>query len=133
MALATIADALLPAASGAIVDILATGPDALGAQQKAQSAVYLFVGLAIAFYTLRILSIAVWNPFAAHNMEELVSEAFARAQSFSSDWHANNFAGATVRKISRGMWAYDMMSDILLIGIFSARAYHLGGDISDGA
>ncbi len=118
MALATIADALLPAAAGKIVDVLALGPDAPGAADNAQSAVYVFVFLAIGFYALRLLSIAVWNPFAAHNMEELVSEAFAKAQSFSSDWHANNFAGATVRKISRGMWAYDMMSDILLIGIF---------------
>jgi ATP-binding cassette subfamily B protein len=35
-------------------------------------------------------------------------------QRFSSDWHANSFAGSTVRKITRGMWALDVINDVLL-------------------
>ena len=52
-----------------------------------------------------------WNPLAAHNMEEMTNEAFRRVQSFSADWHGDTFAGATVRRMSRAMWGYDVVSD----------------------
>ena len=32
-----------------------------------------------------------------------LSEAFYRVQRLSTDWHANSFSGAVVRKITRGM------------------------------
>ena len=44
--------------------------------------------------------------------EDVVTHAFRRVQRFSSDWHANAFAGSTVRKITRGMWALDALNDI---------------------
>ena len=48
-------------------------------------------------------------------MSDVASEAFARVQRFSSDWHANSFAGSTVRRLTRGMWAIDMLDDTLLL------------------
>ena len=41
-------------------------------------------------------------------------------QRFSSDWHANSFAGATVRKITRGMTAFDTFTDTLMFGLVPA-------------
>ena len=38
-------------------------------------------------------------------------DAFHRVQRFSTDWHANTFAGSTVRKVTRGMWALDLLND----------------------
>jgi ATP-binding cassette subfamily B protein len=38
-------------------------------------------------------------------------------QRFSTDWHANTFAGSTVRKITRGMWALDMLNDTILLAL----------------
>ena len=38
-------------------------------------------------------------------------------QSFSADWHADTFAGATVRRISRAMWGYDVVSDAVIAWI----------------
>ncbi len=58
-----------------------------------------------------------WNPLAARNMEEMTNEAFRRVQSFSADWHADTFAGATVRRISRAMWGYDVVSDAVIAWI----------------
>ena len=49
----------------------------------------------------------------------MTNEGFARVQSFSSDWHGDTFAGATVRRLSRAMWGYDVVSDCVLLG--SAR------------
>lgn len=38
-------------------------------------------------------------------------DTFARVQRFSTDWHANSFAGATVTKIKRGMNAIEQFAD----------------------
>lgn len=57
---------------------------------------------------------------ATRVMRAITAEAFARVQRFSADWHANAFAGATVRKISRGMWAYDVYADTVLLALLTA-------------
>jgi ATP-binding cassette subfamily B protein len=77
-----------------------------------------FVGVFAAYQTIRNLAMRwIWNPFAAANMEEMTNEAFQRVQAFSADWHADTFAGATVRRISRAMWGYDMVSDAVIVWI----------------
>ena len=38
---------------------------------------------------------------AVAEQRRIVTDAFHRVQRFSTDWHANSFAGATVRKITR--------------------------------
>ncbi len=48
-------------------------------------------------------------------MRRVLDAAFARVQRFSSDWHANNFSGSTVRRITRGIWAIDTLDDTLLL------------------
>lgn len=48
-------------------------------------------------------------------MREVEADAFARIQRLPATWHANTFAGSTVRKITRGAWALDDMGDLLLI------------------
>ncbi|MBP0574466.1 ABC transporter ATP-binding protein, partial [Mycobacterium tuberculosis] len=53
--------------------------------------------------------------FTLKMMHDAATETFARVQRFSADWHANNFAGSTVRKITRGMWAIDQMNDTLIL------------------
>ncbi|HWF75662.1 MAG TPA: ABC transporter ATP-binding protein, partial [Caulobacteraceae bacterium] len=58
-----------------------------------------------------------WNPLAAANMAEITNESFQRVQSFSADWHADTFGGATVRRISRAMWGYDVVSDAVIAWI----------------
>jgi len=107
-------DLCIPWASGRLVDAVAhpeARPDA------AWRAWIVFVTLYLAFCAARNSFGWVWNPFAAKNMEAMTNAAFARVQSFSSDWHANTFAGATVRRLSRAMWGYDSASDSLVIWI----------------
>ncbi|MBT2187488.1 ABC transporter ATP-binding protein/permease [Sphingobium sp. H33] len=53
-------------------------------------------------------------------MQAIGREAFHRVQRLSTDWHANSFAGSTVRKITRGMWALDLLDDVLLLGLLPA-------------
>jgi len=124
MLVAVMFDLSLPWAAGALIDAVASGPEA-GAD-RAWRAWAIFMGVFVAFLTLRIGVFGVWNPFAAANMKELSDEAFARVQGFSSDWHANTFAGATVRRVSRAMWGYDTVSDTLILWLGSALLVLLG-------
>ena len=57
----------------------------------------------------------VWMYFAARAMQAIVMDGFRSLQRFSADWHANAFAGATVRKVTRGMWAYDDFADVTVV------------------
>ena len=105
-------DLMLPKAAGGLVDAVAKDPSR---PARAWQAWALFVGVFLGYAVSRNIQLRFWNPFAAHNMEEMINDAFARVQSFSSDWHADAFAGATVRKVSRAMWGYDQASDALTL------------------
>jgi ATP-binding cassette subfamily B protein len=109
-------DLCIPWAAGRLVDAV-TRTGAAGAEARVWGAWAAFVGLYIAFCAARNSFGWIWNPFAARNMEDMTNDAFGRVQSFSADWHANTFAGATVRRVSRAMWGYDSASDALLLWI----------------
>ncbi len=117
-------DLLFPIVSRNLVDaITAAIPAGRGTvpTPSAQTAVFIaFVAVIaqnLAFHAVRRSAFMwCWIPLASNTMRDIVTEAFARVQRFETDWHTNNFAGATVRKISRGMWAYDTVADTLYIG-----------------
>src|SRR5918997_3471288 len=115
-------------ASAALVNAVAQGPAV--AADDAWRAWSGFVGVYLVFFLARNMAFRFWNGFAARNMEELTNDAFQRVQSFSSDWHADTFAGATVRRISRAMWGYDAVSDATVLWLGSALLVLIGLSIS---
>ena len=90
----------------------------------------LLAGLYVCFYALRQVGLRLMNPFAAGAMEQITNRAFETVQGFSSDWHANTFAGSTVRKISRGMWGYDSISDVLILMLGPVSGAHFNPAVS---
>ena len=66
-------------------------------------------------YASRSTTFRLLNGFYSRIMARMVGEGFQRVQSFSTDWHSSNFAGATVRRVSRAMWGYDSASDALML------------------
>ena len=104
-------DLMLPNAAGRLVNAVAKG----GSPERAWRAWAVFVAVFLGYAVSRNVELRFWNPFAARNMEDMIKAAFQRVQSFSSDWHADSFAGATVRKVSRAMWGYDQASDALVL------------------
>ncbi len=68
-------------------------------------------------------------PFTLRIMSDVSRDAFMRVQRFSTDWHANSFAGSTVRKITRGMWALDLLNDTILMALLPSLAVLLGSMI----
>ncbi|MDB5445059.1 MAG: ABC-type multidrug transport system, ATPase and permease component [Phenylobacterium sp.] len=105
-------DLAMPWASGRLVNAVAAGPDNADPAWRAWA---IFVGVYFAFSVIRNAAMRFLTPFSAANMKDMTDEAFARVQSFSADWHADTFAGATVRRLSRAMWGYDTVTDAMLI------------------
>jgi ATP-binding cassette subfamily B protein len=105
-------DLALPWAAGRLVDAVTAGPANV---DPAWAAWGLFVGVYFAFSVIRNMSMRFLIPMSANNMKDLTDDAFQRVQSFSADWHADTFAGATVRRLSRAMWGYDTVTDAAVI------------------
>lgn len=112
MSLSTLTEVIVPVFAGRLVDALAQGSAALDA---ALAAFIAMAGLGVAMLVLR--HFAWWGivPLTLSIMRNVAQDAFHRVQRFSTDWHNNSFAGSTVRKITRGMWALDSLNDVLLL------------------
>jgi ATP-binding cassette subfamily B protein len=100
-----------------------------GQSQRAALMVGTFLASAAAFYVFWNIGQRRLNRMTIVHMQALVQETFARVQRASTDWHANTFAGSTVRKVTRGMWAFDTMSETVMTG-FIATAVMLGGSLT---
>ncbi|WP_300527820.1 ABC transporter ATP-binding protein [Maricaulis sp.] len=122
MLAATVVELMIPLAAGRLIDALAAGPDA----SSPWPAFALYLGAAAVYYALRQSASRCEVPFSAANMADLTTEAFAKVQRFSLDWHANTFAGSVVRKITRGMWAYDTITFNIVLGVAPAVLVMLG-------
>lgn len=123
---ATVADLFMPLFSGQLVDAVTRGGSDPAARQSAFVAFGAIVALGLASLLLRQLGIHAIVPFTLRIMSDLSRDAFARVQRFSTDWHANSFAGSTVRKITRGMWAVDLLNDTLLMALLPSLVVLLG-------
>ena len=114
---------MVPGASQNLVNAVLKGH---GDPHHAWVAWAVLVGVYASASVIRNIGNRFWNPLAAHTMEEMTNEAFQRVQSFSADWHADTFAGATVRHITRAMWGYDTVADAVVLWISSAMVVLIG-------
>ncbi len=125
--LSALADVLTPLYAGKLVDAVASG--AAGDEliwSAAVSAFWLLIALGIGSTLLRQAVFQNIITFTLKMMNGMVSNAFYRVQRFSTDWHANSFAGSTVRKITRGMWAVDLLNDTLLVALLPSVVMLVG-------
>ncbi|MDG6094994.1 ABC transporter ATP-binding protein/permease [Acetobacter sp. AN02] len=114
----TVADIVTPVVAGRLVDDVSRGGAGSVALSVRHDALWMLAALAAlglfgvmgrraAYLGITWLSSSV--------MARVAAEAFAKVQRFSTDWHGNTFAGSTVRKLTRGMWALDALNDNLLL------------------
>ncbi|MFT8327502.1 MAG: ABC transporter ATP-binding protein [Gluconobacter oxydans] len=133
--LATLADVCTPILAGRLVDDISRHAAGPAVQQTAEllhlrdDAFLMVTGLIVlglvglfgrrsSFIGISHLTLAI--------MHRIANQAFDRVQRFSTDWHANNFAGSTVRKLTRGIWAIDTLDDTLLL-LIAPEVLVLGG------
>lgn len=123
----TLADIFIPVFAGRIVDAIAatdlSRDDALHAALYGLAGVF---GLGLLGLIMRQLAWHSIIPFTLRIMSDTGQDAFRRVQRFSSDWHANTFAGSTVRKITRGMWALDTLHDTVLLAMLPSFCVLVG-------
>ncbi len=132
--LSAVADVLTPMYAGRLVDAVASG--AAGDQlawNAAITAFWLLVALGVGGTLLRQAVFQNIISFTLKMMNGIASNAFYRVQRFSTDWHANSFAGSTVRKITRGMWAVDLLNDTLLVALLPSVVMLVGATALLGA
>ncbi|MBJ9665519.1 ABC transporter ATP-binding protein [Burkholderia gladioli] len=125
--LAALGDVLTPLFAGKLVDAVSLGlTDRAAAWSAALHAFTILIALGIAATLLRQAMFMNIIVLTLRMMSEISAGAFHRVQRFSTDWHANSFAGSTVRKITRGMWALDLLNDTLLVALLPSVVM-LGG------
>jgi ATP-binding cassette, subfamily B, bacterial len=125
--LQTLADVLVPLYAGRLIDALSPGRADLAAQRDdAITALGYMVALALVTVACRHVAFLGVVRFTLTIMSHVAQQTFWRVQRFSSDWHANNFAGSTVRKITRGMWGFDLLNDTLLVALLGSFAVLVG-------
>src|SRR5689334_10073492 len=129
---ATVADLFMPVFSGHLVDALTRGADNAAARHAAFAAFGGIVALGLTSMILRLTGLQAIVPFTLQIMSDVARDAFVRVQRFSTDWHANSFAGSTVRKITRGMWALDLLNDTILMALLPSLMVLLGSVILFG-
>ena len=126
---ATVADLFMPVFSGRLVDAMTSGASDPAARHAAFVAFGAIVALGLVSMILRLIGLQAIVPFTLRIMSDVSRDAFMRVQRFSTDWHANSFAGSTVRKITRGMWALDLLNDTILMALLPSLAVLLGSMI----
>jgi ATP-binding cassette subfamily B protein len=130
MVVATIADLFMPVFAGRMVDAIAIHPGTrLQALHTAWMALGTMLLLGGVLVTGRHLSLMGISRLTIRIMTRVAGDAFNRVQRFSTDWHANNFAGSIVRRVTRGMWAVDLMNDTLLLALLPASIVLAGSGL----
>jgi len=133
LVLIAIAELALPVFAGQMVDALAdsTRPRHAAMMDALHAAAAIF-GLGAALVALRFVLFKGIVRFTLQMMGDVARETFWRVQRFSTDWHANSFAGATVRKISRGMSAFDLLNDTVLVALWPSFVVLAGATVLFG-
>jgi ATP-binding cassette, subfamily B, bacterial len=126
---ATVADLFMPVFSGRLIDAMTLGASDPAARVAALTAFGAIVALGLTSMILRLVGLQAIVPFTLRIMSDVARDAFMRVQRFSTDWHANSFAGSTVRKITRGMWALDLLNDTILMALLPSLLVLLGSMI----
>jgi ATP-binding cassette subfamily B protein len=130
MVAATMTDVFLPIFAGNLVTAVSV---AAGSRAAAlHGAVLALCAMAALGVSQTLLRYGVFRGIVRltlANMREVAQEAFFRVQRFSSDWHSNTFAGSVQRKITRGMWAIDMLNDTLLVALLPALCVLAGSAV----
>ena len=128
--LSTLADVLTPLYAGRLVDAVASGAASDAAIWNAAVAAFsILVVLAAGAIVMRHVAFIAIIDLTLKMMADIAADAFHRVQRFSTDWHANSFAGSTVRKVTRGMWALDLLNDTILVALFPSTVMLFGSTV----
>lgn len=116
--LSTLVDVVFPTYIGRLVDYFSG--DFQVNQLEAKNTIIAILVLSFVFFAARWTAFQFYNRFETKLMRDILIDAMEKVQRFSTNWHSNNFAGATVRKITRARSAFEMFEDSFILGIWPA-------------
>lgn len=116
--ISTLVDVFFPAYVGALVDSF-TGNFAQN-KDEALQLIAIVLSLSAVFFLARWIGFRFYNYYECFSMRDILIDALEKVQRFSTNWHSNNFAGATVRKITRARTSFEMFEDTLVFGFLPA-------------
>ena len=120
--LATAADLAIPVFAGRLIDAVGDCGPRVRPCGRGIAAIVTMAALGACRSSARHLSFLGIIRVTTRMMREAAQEAFWRVQRFATDWHANSFAGSVVRRITRGMWAIDLLNDTVVLAFIPAFA-----------
>ena len=123
-------EVLIPQLSANLVIVIQKSMSGQLPGEDAWWAAAAFVLLFALVAGLKYVYMIHWVQMAARIMKQLMADGFRHVQRFSVDWHNNHFAGATQRKITRGMRAYDTLADALVLDLGPAFVLLVGLTLS---
>ncbi len=125
--LASICDVVIPVFSGQIVDALAAGHAGEEGQLPiAIIALAWFISFGLLHRIFWFSSEVIWMQTISKKMYKLVLDAHRKVSRLSTNWHVNSFSGSTVRKITRGKWAFDTFNEAVFSGLLPTVLIFLG-------
>ena len=105
----------VPARSAELVTAVLRIGEGSSAAAQAWTAAFWLLGILALVALVQQGYFRLWMYFASAAMQAMFMDGFRTLQRFSAQWHENAFAGATVRKVTRGMWAYDDFADVVVV------------------
>ncbi len=125
---ATLLDVAMPIYAGRLIDTVANeaGLPHAAAGHRAAMLLSAIAGLGVGLVLLRGLVILGIIRITLRMMHDVTVEAFWRVQRFSTSWHASTFAGSTVRQVTRGTSALDLLNDTVIFAMVPALVALLG-------
>ncbi|WP_139812203.1 ABC transporter ATP-binding protein [Ensifer aridi] len=127
---ATLADVLTPLYTGLLVDAVVGGAATeQAAWDAALSTFFTLMALALGAIVMRQVAYIGIIDLTLKMMANIASDTFHRVQRFSTEWHANSFAGSTVRKITRGISALDLLNDTIQDALLPSLIMLIGSTV----
>lgn len=122
ISLAAVIDSIFPIVTGRLVDAVVSTDwsdvnlELVSFLPKAVVIALVFLVIVeLIYHGVRNMAYGLWNRVAVDILQNITQDLFYKVQRFSTDWHANSFAGGTVRKIIRAMWSFDTFEDIFIM------------------
>ncbi len=112
--LAVVADSFFPILVGNLIDSVTQEIRfTLSWNNPILKTFLLFLVVQATYHLLRYITYIIWIKFNVSSLYSILNDSLYKVQIFSTDWHANSFAGGTVRKITRGMWAFNAYDHVI--------------------
>lgn len=117
----------MPQLFGMFADFLAENAAAPAAAVGGATRILALIAITgISFWILDKSKNIFWDWRWLPMLKRIQQDALFKVQRFSTDWHVDSFAGATVRRITRGLWAANSFVDQFIFGFIPLTILIIG-------